>query len=764
MPQRARQFWPARTRFVELCVGDGRFGRALRAEGLSRYLGVAKCPRRNEALARRYPDLAEHLATGHGGRPVRSNNADVLILGGWSTRWLWQFRNVRHAGHVAVPVAAHAGFLLGLLFGLVGVLLGRYRRPQLVRCGQGHSSRCWLLVWPVRRRRDNNVARRYIPHELGLEGFLRRLSHQGISHAVLRWFEDLPALPSGEDLDLLVADEHHTGVLALLDEGPGILPCDLYTVSGLPGSDYRKMAYFVPHRAQRLLDEAREFGDLCRVPSPRHQFLSMAYHALYHKGFASGLPEQEGAASRNDDPRYRDTLSALQRTLGWDVPLTLDALDEFLEQQGWRPPQDMLARLARKNAWLRARLESADRGDPHLAVFLVRREVVQRSGLTRVEQLLERHGFSLVATRMLDATQSRRVAANVRGGNWGRGPWSLSGGPPVAVIVAFDSRPIRPTRRQRRRFPLLQNARLLEKDDIRRALNAGYPPEQWCNGIHSADNGREALEYLRLACPELEEVAIRRVAELGCRASDGTKSLRDLTRYGRRASLAQIDYQGSPAVKKTFKPGLERFCRREALAMGQLSRSIRAVPPLLAASESSVIYPYYEDVLRYERSSGKLLPLGVARQAIKTLRAFFDAGYALVDASADNLLVDAEEGLKFFDFEFLYQYPQRPKDFEHSYDIVGVPPDFDGDVPTGGAKRYATHWQPYTGLSLASLLHDPPWLQHVKRVGYQLLRPHRYLPRRIRGEWRAVFRLLRRRGAQLRPVAPSPAPRRRRAA
>ena len=126
------------------------------------------------------------------------------------------------------------------------------------------------------------------------------------------------------------------------------------------------------------------------------------------------------------------------------------------------------------------------------------------------------------------------------------------------------------------------------------------------------------------------------------------------------------------------------------------------------------------------------MPRAVARQAIDALRQVYEAGYALIDAHPENLVVDPEHGLKLIDFEFLYRYRQRPATFEASYDIAGCPDDFDGSIPDGGPKCYAQHWQPYIGLSLHSLLHDPPWLQQMKRAVYWLANLPRFGPRRLR--------------------------------
>jgi hypothetical protein len=81
----------------------------------------------------------------------------------------------------------------------------------------------------------------------------------------------------------------------------------------------------------------------------------------------------------------------------------------------------------------------------------------------------------------------------------------------VAAIVTYDPSPIAPSRRDRKRFPFIANARLLCKEQLRDAFNHGYPKEQHCNVIHSSDNGREAMDYLRVIMPEAADDVFRTV-------------------------------------------------------------------------------------------------------------------------------------------------------------------------------------------------------------------------------------------------------------
>ncbi len=488
---------------------------------------------------------------------------------------------------------------------------------------------------------------------------------------------------------------------------------------------------------------------LARVPRKETHFLSLAYHAVYHKGPASGVPEAERPRSttRKAEHDYEQILRQAAAELGLHVAITRDGLAEFLSERGWQPPRDMLLRLGKRNRWVRQWqcAEPEQPGERGLVVFLLRQEGMQRGGLAKLEELLTCVGFSIIKSKVLAPGELRHVAHNIRGGNWGRGPWPVSGGPPAAVVVAYDPIPQQLSRRQRKKFPLADNARVLKKSDIRDAFNADLPAEQHCNVLHSSDNSAEAWEYIALAMPEAEvDIRHQLLAPAGSELAQAPV-LRDLTRYGVRARVELIEHRGELAVRKTFKPGCERFCRREELALGDLSRSVPQIPPLWASDVRTVILPFYHERQRYQRSSGWLMPIDLAQEAMSALQSVFEAGYALIDAHVDNVIVDEREGLKLTDFEFLYEYERRPKSFEQSYDVVGVPADFTGDLPAGGAKNYRRNWLPYTGLSLHSLMYDPRWLQHVKRTLYVALHPHRYFPRRVRYFVRGAMAAWRRR-------------------
>lgn len=513
---RPSDLWPKNSRIIEVGATCGGIGQRLVAAGYRNYLAVTTTKSRCQSISTRWPRLRKRVVAALPLNDVQQNNADVLVLDSWAALAVAQIRSVRHAKYVALKLQPTPLCWLALLLAIAQCLLYRFAWPHVVNCA-GSGSGPWVVAFQIRKPRPHNGVRRFIPHGAGIAGFLQRLQSVGARHAVLRWFEQLPGLPAGEDLDLLLDDASLQQVRAILDEGPGIQPIDVYSVTGLPGADFRNMPYYPPYLADELLERAVNHRELCSVPAPREHFLSLAYHALYHKGVGSGLPlngnSRPGRAGAGHD--YVAILRDLANGLGIDVAITLDALDAHLDAQGWRPPHDMLIRLSRRNRWVRSLLQRRDNTttvDDRVAVFLVREEALRRGGVERAAQLIEEFGFQILTTRSFEERSTATLARSLRGGNWGRGPWPISGGPPVAAIVAYDPAPIAPTRRDKKRFPFLANARMLCKEQLRDAFNEGFAKDQHCNVIHSSDNGREAMDYLRIIMPDGIESVLANVS------------------------------------------------------------------------------------------------------------------------------------------------------------------------------------------------------------------------------------------------------------
>lgn len=224
------------------------------------------------------------------------------------------------------------------------------------------------LLGPKTRRRAerrlNPRGNRYIPPALGLEGFFRALHEAGTPHVVLRWFEDLPRVGRGHDVDILVSDAGMAHVDGLLSRWPRGQKIDVFSVTGALGGGFRPdllkagVPGFPPAIATEILATRLPGHGPWSVPAPRQHVLGLAYHAVYLKGYQSGLPPDAATAPRQQGSRdYPAVLRRLAPAAGLALPeeITLDSLDRFLAGQGWRPDTDHLEALKPFNRWLAER-------------------------------------------------------------------------------------------------------------------------------------------------------------------------------------------------------------------------------------------------------------------------------------------------------------------------------------------------------------------------------------------------------------------------
>jgi hypothetical protein len=342
--------------------------------------------------------------------------------------------------------------------------------------------------------------------------FFRKLLRQNTQYVALRWFEDLPHTAPGEDIDLLVADADLSVVENVLRPEKLGVPCDVYTVSGLPATDYRGMAYYPPYLADQILERRVLYKGLVSTPGSADYFLSLSYHAVYHKGPKAGVRSSLENLPLSDSPEhdYAGRLTALATECGIDYgEMTMESLDHCLSQQGWRPPIDILAQLAPGNCWIKRRFfGSSDLDDPvfrGLVVFVLRERAIHLQAEADILEMLRSSGFHILAVKYLRADEVAYAARRIRGGNWGRGPWPISGGGPAVIVVAHDAHPRTVSQTLQQKHALLDNARIpAAKDSIRNALNSRVRRSQQCNVIHSSDCWKHAVEYLRITMPERE--------------------------------------------------------------------------------------------------------------------------------------------------------------------------------------------------------------------------------------------------------------------
>lgn len=196
--------------------------------------------------------------------------------------------------------------------------------------------------------------KRHIRPDLSVDRFFVELQQRNVRYALLRWFEELPYIRPGGDVDILVDDADVKRIKDLFSLGEGALRCDLYSVTGLPGTSYRGKSYLPVDRARELLDRAVQYRTIYMVPADEDHFLSLAYHAIYHKGLKSGLPTRYSHLQPNPVPNhdYAAILACLAARVGVQISMDMEGLADHLAKCGWLPSEAAIHDLARHNPWV----------------------------------------------------------------------------------------------------------------------------------------------------------------------------------------------------------------------------------------------------------------------------------------------------------------------------------------------------------------------------------------------------------------------------
>jgi len=219
-----------------------------------------------------------------------------------------------------------------------------------------------------RKARKKSTARLMITD---VPGFLQKLEQRGIRSVVLRWPDEVPQSASAEkvcteDVDLLIDGNGLDCAIEIAAGQPGKIKCDLYTSTGHRGTTYRKMPYYPPVLADRILSHRECYNSSFHIPDPLTHFCSLAFHLVYHKGLESGIPSgchlETSPAPKRD---YGKLLEGLACAAGipLEAPTSLFQLHQLLKKHDWEMPPDLLVRWPKQTDWHRWLLKQQNARD-----------------------------------------------------------------------------------------------------------------------------------------------------------------------------------------------------------------------------------------------------------------------------------------------------------------------------------------------------------------------------------------------------------------
>jgi hypothetical protein len=595
-----------------------------------------------------------------------------------------------------------------------GMLVLKRRINRLVRAAD------------LRRR----FRRRYVHWNSSLPQLFSELNDLGCRYVVMRWFERLPAVEKGEDVDILIDNEYEPALRARMGFGFAErllrrkVKLDIHGVQ----PPAKKVAYYPPHLASKILDNSIIHPSGARIPCPEDHFFSLAFHALYHKGLASGIPmTASDAAPAARENKYVRTLSALAKELGYDVAITLEDLDRFLGENGWRPSLDYIEKRCPRDAWRSRLVDGQHSGLPNipgLATFLIREVALTNPDAMDVaKSLLEEEGFSVLAAKVIEPGIRGSIASELRGGDWGTGPHKKSGGVPAGIIIALDAFPRKPTGRLLRKQPDLENTLIAScKSRIRGWWNTTQTEGEQCNIVHSSDHCRQAIAYIRTAAPELEGEVFAKAEELLAQVHLPGEVIREFKHRGRRTVVQLVRQKdGRNVVRKIYRPGQEEYFNREIDALNSLKQiNPDIVPEVLEVGPNYFTMPYYKQI--WTQRLKLPLPVPAMKKVFAGANQFFERGYLMFDFSPQNLIVSGRNEVKIIDYEMFYNYAGHDLIKKYSFTdfldgkILRAPIRENPAAVRG--RKYYQRWGRFTAVPLNSVLNDPLYLVYLKRWIY----------------------------------------------
>lgn len=387
---------------------------------------------------------------------------------------------------------AFPGFARRLFIGLIKV-------EGVVALQTGETFERWLVARHMLAQSLNT--RLSLSSEIGVQGFLDYLRKERIRYVILRFYEKLPNLyRDGGDLDVLVADEDDPKVREFLQAHPGTIGIDVWTPSR---TSYNSITYYPPPLARKIIASAVDGPAGSFIPSPKESFLSLAYHALYHKGFFSGVPSRlhKENVNRNPENDYAEVLARMARDLGIDVDITMESLDEYLAKEGWQPKLDTLAKIAPRNAWVWDRFFSSEpTKEIGLGVFIIKQKAV-KDGIAdgMINTIAHFDGFVVVRSKVFSEEEIKIVTDHLRGGVWNDVSGSVQDFLPAMAVIVFDTHLARLSK-----INMLHNNPDARIKSLKKVLRGAYDSGT-ISLVHGTDNTEEAWEYIRWCFPNEEE-------------------------------------------------------------------------------------------------------------------------------------------------------------------------------------------------------------------------------------------------------------------
>lgn len=429
---------------------------------------------------------------------VVNSTADVCFLEGDAIKVLFA-RYPKNPRYVLVRLAPRLSWLLGLPGLLRRTIRGWIKVRGVIVIG-GEERTMWMVLEKTVPESSRKTLL-FLPESVGVQVFLDWMGQQKIPYVILRFYEKLPELyRTGGDFDVLIFDEDREKIYRFFQKHQNVLSnsreairFDFHSVEGGHGI----VPYYPPPLARQIIQNSIDGPAGSRIPAAKEALFSFIYHALYHKGYDSGIKSTlSSKIETNPENDYGGVIQNMAQERGLHLEINLEALDEYLATNGWRPHLDTLAKIAERNAWVRRRFFSEkDSEAAGLAVFVLKEKALVNELDHKILDLIANTGFRVIRRKLLSDIEKEHAADNLRGGNWADLNGKVDELLPALIVVAIDLHCIGLSSMHAAEYERLRIRKLKER--MRRHFDS-----ERVSVVHSTDNTRESKQYIEICFPE----------------------------------------------------------------------------------------------------------------------------------------------------------------------------------------------------------------------------------------------------------------------
>ena len=517
--------------------------------------------------------------------------------------------------------------------------------------------------------------RTYLRRDYNLEDFFKFATESKVRYVILRWFEKLPEVDRGEDIDILVHSDDLHLIEPFFTKYPlmGNQKFDIYPSSFDYNKNYNNVSYYPEKIAKIVLDDTEILNSIYRVPAHKTYIKSFCFHILFHKAERSSFTLNGISEEFVPEHNYPKILNQICK----EEFRSLKDIFEYLRINNFLPSIDTMKKYAgilKSKALIELIREyekefyRSDNLVGDCAMLVIRSELAnQKELLDHLDLQLKSSGYEVIET--LDDVPDH-FKSSARGNNWDKGPYPISGGFPSKLMIVYNNKPKYFVNEDG--FLQDRNIKIL-KESIRRITANILPYSKQFNGLHTTDNIYETIEYARYVSESFQN----KVSRLIKKSEDNSSIVnrfnvkKSLTAFGRRADVYKIEYNQGYALLKIFKSTYQAHFRNELNFYKIANENGLQVPKLLEAGDNYFITEFVEG-RRINFNLTDLFSKGLILQ--KEYDNFIRSCHKLNLFNSDfifaNNILLANGKIIFYDFEFMQKYVESSVT---PYEILGIP-------------------------------------------------------------------------------------------